>query len=70
MHVQAHAVVINLVLRYVVSVLSVLLECSVQIAPNTAVKIVKLLLCVNEMVNVSLDALMDGMVHCVIGIVR
>lgn len=53
-----------------VSVLSALLECSVQIAPNTAVKIVKLLLCVNEMVNVTLDALMDGMVHCVIEVVR
>lgn len=53
-----------------VSVLSAPLECSVQIAPNTAVKIVKLLLCVKEMVNVTLDALMDGMVHCVIGIVQ
>lgn len=53
-----------------VSVLSAPLECSVQIALNTAVKIVKLLLCVKEMVNVTLDALMDGMVHCVIGIVQ
>lgn len=52
-----------------VSVLCVFLECLVKIVLNIVVKIVKFLLCVDEMVNVILDVLMGGMVYCVIGIV-